>query len=291
MTAEVLRYAAFTRDGRGGNGAGVVLDATGLTDPHMLAIAQAVGFSETAFVVPGAETDGRVRVRYFSPEAEVAFCGHATIATAVAWAERRGPGTVRLRTKAGPVRVVTRRQEGRLVATLTSPPTRRAPLRHELVETALDALRWTAADLDPRFPVHTAYAGNHHLVLGVRSRGTLASLSYDHQALAQLMERAGWISAYLFWAEDATTFHTRNPFPLGGVVEDPATGAAAAALGGYLRDLRLVPVPSRLVLHQGHDMGSPSRLLVDLSVGAASVEVSGTATPLPLSPYDDLVVP
>lgn len=92
MTPDVLRYAAFTRDGRGGNPAGVVLDASGLTDAQMLSIAQEVGYSETAFVLPAAAGDGRLPVRCFSPKAEVAFCGHATIATAVALAERDGAG-------------------------------------------------------------------------------------------------------------------------------------------------------------------------------------------------------
>ncbi|HEX8864792.1 MAG TPA: PhzF family phenazine biosynthesis isomerase, partial [Lentzea sp.] len=87
----VLRYSAFTKDPEGGNPAGVVLDASGLSDDEMLVIAAKVGYSETAFVLPsgkGREFD----VRYFSPKAEVPFCGHATIATAVALAERIGDG-------------------------------------------------------------------------------------------------------------------------------------------------------------------------------------------------------
>ena len=109
MSAEVLRYAAFTADGSGGNPAGVVLDAGSLGDAQMLAIAAAIGYSETAFVIP---TDIDPTLRFFSPVAEVAFCGHATIATAVALAERRGPGIVRLSTPAGPVTVATRIEGG-----------------------------------------------------------------------------------------------------------------------------------------------------------------------------------
>lgn len=82
-TPEVLRYAAFTEQGAGGNPAGVVLDARGLDDVERLAIAAEVGFSETAFVEPSA-TRGQYQVRYFSPRAEVAFCRHATIAAAAA---------------------------------------------------------------------------------------------------------------------------------------------------------------------------------------------------------------
>lgn len=81
MTAQVLRYAAFTDHGRGGNPAGVVLDAAGLSQTQMSAIAADVGYSETAFLPP-SDTPGTYRVRYFSPLAEVAFCGHATVASA-----------------------------------------------------------------------------------------------------------------------------------------------------------------------------------------------------------------
>jgi predicted PhzF superfamily epimerase YddE/YHI9 len=109
----------------------------------------------------------RFRIRYFSPRAEVAFCGHATIATAVALAEREGTGNLRLVTSAGEV------------------------------------------------------------------------------------------------------------------IEDPATGAAAAAFGAYLRSLKLVTPPVRVTIHQGEDMGRPSRLLVDVPAGDGSgTKVSGTASPL-----------
>jgi PhzF family phenazine biosynthesis protein len=98
MTAEILRYTAFPAGDPGGNPAGVVLDAHGMTDEEMLAVAAEVGFSETAFLFPSAWTGeltegvSEARVRYFSPRAEVPFCGHATIATAVAHAERHGAG-------------------------------------------------------------------------------------------------------------------------------------------------------------------------------------------------------
>ena len=137
MDPHVLRYAAFTDHGRGGNPAGVVLDAGGMSDERMLAVAAEVGYSETAFVT-GSEGDGRFTLRYFSPRAEVAFCGHATVATAVALAERDGPGRLLLDTRAGEVGVLTAVQPsgtphapgGGLTATLTSVPTRTRPARH-----------------------------------------------------------------------------------------------------------------------------------------------------------------
>jgi PhzF family phenazine biosynthesis protein len=276
----VLRYAAFTDHGRGGNPAGVVLDAAGLDDATRLAIAVRVGYSETAFA-EAAGSSGQYRIRYFSPKAEVAFCGHATIATAVAIAERDGPGLLRFDTLAGPVAVRTSPSPAGLTATLTSVPTRTRPAQAAELDAALTALRWRGEDLDPRYPAHVAYAGNDHLILAVHDRARLAALDYDYPALDKLMAGQGWTTVHLVQAQSPVVFHARDPFPPGGVVEDPATGAAAAAFGGYLRALALVHLPARVTILQGEDMGRLSRLLVDLAAGDERVQVTGTADPIP----------
>lgn len=77
-------------------------------------------------------------------------------------------------------------------------------------------------------------------------------------------------------------FHARDPFPVGGVVEDPATGAAAAAFGGDLRDLGLVAEVTRVRIRQGEDMGRPSDLVVDVRPDDPRVRVSGRAVRIPL---------
>lgn len=279
QTPEVLERAAFTSEGgAGGNPAGVVLAAGGLDDAARLALAARLGHSETAFVESTPEP-GRFRLRYWSPRAEVPFCGHATVATAVALAERDGVGQLLFETAVGEVPVLTRRTAQGVVATLTSVPTRTRPATSEEVADLLGALRWAADDVDPRYPVHVAHAGNDHAVLAVRERARLAALDYDYPALEALMARCGWTTVHLAWAEAPTVFHARDPFPPGGVVEDPATGAAAAAFGGYLRDLGLVPLPSRVTVLQGADMGRPSRLLVDVST-EQRVQVTGAGGPL-----------
>lgn len=272
----VLRYAAFTDHGKGGNPAGVVLDAAGLDDASRLALAAQVGYSETAFVEP-AGNNGQYRMQYFSPQAEVAFCGHATIATA----ERDGPGLLQFSTLAGLIAVQTTADPAGVTATLTSVPTRTRAAETAELQAALTALRWRGEDLDPRYPAHVAYAGNDHLIVAVRDRARLAVLDYDYPALEELMAQRGWTTVHLVWAENPTVFHARDPFPPGGVVEDPATGAAAAAFGGYLRTLALVDTPARITILQGADMGRPSRLLVDLTAEDDHIQITGTATPIP----------
>jgi len=278
---EVLRYAAFAPEPSGGNPAGLVLDAGALDDATMLAIAAEVGYSETAFL--RSRGDGDYDVRYFSPVAEVPFCGHATIAAGVALAERSGSGRVVFHTRNGPVPVLTSRDAaGRPVVTLTSV----APSVHEVddadVTEALAALDWASADLDSRLLPRVSYAGAHHLILAAATRERLATLAYDFDRLTTLMQARDWTTLQLVWRERVNLFHSRNPFPVGGVVEDPATGAAAAALGAYLRTLDLVRLPARVTILQGQDLGRPGRLEVAVSADRPEIDVTGTAVEIPL---------
>jgi PhzF family phenazine biosynthesis protein len=275
---EILRYAAFSADPAGGNPAGVVLDATGATEAQMQAAAAEVGYSETAFLLP--QTDGGFRVRYFSPLAEVPFCGHATIATAVAYAERHGPGVLPLQTAAGLVEVTTRSGGHGPEATLVSVPPRTAELPAPVLAELLTALHWAPSDLDPALPVRVGFAGAFHPILAAATRSRLAALDYDFDQLQALMAREGWTTVDLVWRESELVFHARNPFPPGGVVEDPATGAAAAAFGGYLRDLELVRLPATVTVHQGDDLGRPGLLTVGIREGAGGISVGGTAVVL-----------
>jgi PhzF family phenazine biosynthesis protein len=279
---EILRYAAFTTVPEGGNPAGVVLDATGASDAEMQRVAAEVGYSETAFLVPGTGP-GAFDVRYFSPLAEVPFCGHATIASAVAHAAHAGPGPLRYATMAGPVAVETTVDSaGAVTATLVSVPPRTVELAAGDLEELLAALGWAPSDLDPALPPRVAYAGAWHPVLGAGTRKRLAELDYDFDRLGALMAARDWTTVALVHRTGPAEFAARNPFPPGGVREDPATGAAAAAFGGYLRELGLVDPPVTVTVRQGDDMGRPGVLTVDIPADrAAGIAVTGTAVPIP----------
>ena len=282
---EILRLAAFTTDPSGGNPAGVVIANAMPPDGEMQRIATQVGYSETAFLVPqpAARGDTRAfRVRYYSPVAEVPFCGHATIASGVALAERVGPGRFDLMTNGGLVPVdVAADAEGRLRATLTSVEPRVAEPDELLVEEALSALRWERGELDRGLPPGLAYAGAWHLILATRRRERLTHLRYDFDRLREVMLAADLTTVQLVWREAPLVFRARDPFPVGGVVEDPATGAAAAALGAYLRKRGFVAPTATITIHQGEEMGRPSVLTVDLVEGEQGVRVSGTAVAIP----------
>ena len=250
---ELSRLSAFTRDPAGGNPAGVWIGDALPDAASMQRIAAEVGYSETAFVAPAR---GRRReIRYYSPLAEVSFCGHATIAAGV-------------------------RRDGVREAALTSVEPRWEPAPDALLTPVLDLLGWRRDELDPAIPPARAYAGAWHLVLAAARRRRLDTLDYDFDALQRVMLDDGLTTLQLVWRESDAVFHARDPFPVGGQVEDPATGAAAAALGGYLREAGLVAAPHEFLIRQGETMGRPSRIHVTVPVSGGIV-VSGTAVPIP----------
>ncbi len=271
---DILKIAAFSDGDRGGNPAGVLIAEAHPSEADMRRIAAEVGFSETAFAAP---TGSSWRVRYFSPESEVPFCGHATIALGAALALLKGDGVFPLRLNAAEITVAGRRDGDALSATLQSPPTHSAAADSQLVADVLDLFGYSEADLDPQIPPAYAHGGADHLVLGLNTRAALAAMHYDLAAGRALMNRAGLVTICWAYAESPQRFHTRNPFASGGVYEDPATGAATAALGGYLRDLGW-PHGGSIEVIQGEDMGMRSRLRADISpIPGSSIRVSGTA--------------
>ena len=163
------RYAAFSAHATGGNPAGVVIVERFPSDSEMQAVAAEVGYSETAFAVPGL--DGAFTVRYFSPAAEVDFCGHATIALAVALSEASDQAQLTFATRVGTVPVsVTRDPAGSLVATLTSAKAGVQQLDGARRSELLLALRVPPGDLDPRFPVAVGDSGNLHPIVVLADR-------------------------------------------------------------------------------------------------------------------------
>lgn len=267
---QVQRIAAFSEGAAGGNPAGVVLlDALPAAEV-MGAVAAEVGYSETAFAAPFE--DGW-RVRYFAPELEIPFCGHATIALGAALAIAQGDGLFPLYLNDGRITVEGRRET--LTATLRSPPTRSTAAPLDLVADGMALFSYGAEDLDPRLPPAIAEAGARHLILGLSSRRALAGMRYELEAGRRLMLSAGIVTISLVHAESETLFHARNPFAAGGVYEDPATGAAAAALAGYLRDLAW-PHGGAIDILQGQDMGAPSRIRAEITPEpGAGIRVSG----------------
>jgi PhzF family phenazine biosynthesis protein len=271
---EIQRIAAFSDGAQGGNPAGVVITDHFAADARMQAIAAEVGYSETVFAVPTGEG---WRARYFAPESEVPFCGHATIALGAALASHHGDGIFALQLNQARITVEGRRDGALMWAALQSPSTRSHAAAPDLVAEALALFGYEQADLDLRIPPAVAHGGADHLVLMLKSRAALKAMRYGLDAGRSLMNREGWVTILLAHAETQQRFHARNPFASGGVYEDPATGAATAAFAGYLRDI-VFPHNGSIDVVQGEDMGQSSRLRAEIPMTLGqSIRVSGSA--------------
>jgi len=274
---DILRLAAFSNGNQGGNPAGVALldalpDATA-----MQAVAADVGYSETAFAEP--LNDG-FRVRYFSPMSEVPFCGHATIALGAALARKHGNSIFKLTLNDASITVEGKVSSDGIEAALQSPPTHSRPAEPTLLDPALKLFGLNADDLDEQIPPAFAHAGANHLVLFLKSRQRLREMSYALGEGKAYMDEEKLVTVLLGHIESDQMLHTRNAFASGGVLEDPATGAATAALAGYLRDIKWAH-GNNINIVQGEDMGSKSLIHATFTdVPGTSIRVSGTVRSL-----------
>jgi PhzF family phenazine biosynthesis protein len=276
---EILRYSAFAATPEGGNPAGVVLDAAHLDDASMQRIAAEVGYSETAFVV-GRDAETRTfRVRFWSPAAEGPFCGHATVATAVALAEREDAGEMSFDTLGGRVELrSTTAPDGAVMVSFTSVEPEVRDIDAQVCDRLLALLGLDGSDLDPRFPVRESFAGNRHPIVVIADREVFHQFRFSPAEVAALMREQGWLGTVtVLHARGGAEFEARNLFPVGRITEDPATGSAAASVGAYLRE---IGYPERAVrIHQGRHVGRPSILSVTIPA-AGGIEVSGGAARL-----------
>lgn len=128
-----------------------------------------------------------------------------------------------------------------------------------------------------RIPPAMANGGANHLIMALDSRQALSAMKYNLDVGRTFMIANALVTVMFVYAEDETTFHSRNPFASGGVYEDPATGAATAAFAGYLRDINWCH-GGQIDLVQGEDMGVRSLIRAEFSdIPGSSIRVSGAA--------------
>ncbi|GAA0471026.1 MULTISPECIES: PhzF family phenazine biosynthesis protein [Tatumella] len=230
----------------------------------MQRIAAEAGFSETVFAIPvQGEPAGVWRVRYFSPETEVPFCDHATIATTAVLVQRFGAGEYQFQLNQATLQVSAEPDvQGNWQAAYPQPA-------------GLIRIGYRHHEPDMRIPPALNHGGADHLVLALKERSSLAAMRYSQPAGRELMRRNGWVTILLVCGEDAQKFYTRHPFAYGDVYEDPATGAASAAFAGYLRDLQW-PHNGAIEIVQGEDMGMRSRIFAGISdLTGSPIAISG----------------
>lgn len=223
---------AFTMDGKGGNPAGVVLNAEDLSYSEKLKIAQAVGYSETAFVSKDDEVD--FEVSFFTVTDEVDFCGHATLATFSTLFNKKliVAGKYKQRTKAGVLAVNV--EENGLVVMEQACPSYLQTFEYDdiahLIGLPIDILSST------QLPIEVISTGLHDVIVPVPS-GYLDKLELDNEKLSVFCKKYNLIGMHAFELNDSESEFTascRNFAPLFGIPEESATGSSTGALACYL---------------------------------------------------------
>src|SRR3989338_127083 len=279
MKVKVFRLNSFTNTPEGGNPAGVVLDAKGLSEEQMLSTAQAVGFSETAFVTESNKAD--FKVRFFTPTDEVDICGHATIATFSFMHTNHQIKNVNYtqETKAG-ILGIEIQNDGTVFMSQNAPE-----YFEELDKTEIaDSLNIPPEYLDNELPIQIVSTGARDIFIPIKSLHYLSEIKPDMEKIANICKKHTAISYHIFTLDllQKSTAHCRNFAPLYGIPEDSATGISTGALACYLFKHGKIENSqlSKLVFEQGESMGKPSEILVKLVVSdeeIKEVKVGGKA--------------
>ena len=282
----------FTDRVFGGNPLAVFPRAEGLADAQMQRVAREMNLSETVFVFPPDDSMNTRRVRIFTPASELPFAGHPTVGTALLLvtlgevAAEEGEVRVVLEEGVGPVPVTVRMEAGRPVfAQLTAAQLPTAgPLALDDASLA-EVLSLAANDVEAAdFRPAAFSAGVPFAFVPVRDRAALGRVRVNVALWEERLSHA-WAPHLLVFTPDAEApgahLRARMFAPAMGIPEDPATGAAAAALAGYLvAHQRPADGTHRWMVEQGVEMGRPSLLHVeaDVRAGAATaVRVGGAA--------------
>jgi len=266
--AHYLVYDVFTDRPYGGNPLAILPDARDIPEAELQAIAREFNFSETVFLYPPDNPAHTAKARIFTPTIEVPFAGHPTIGTAVMLAEAGlGPEMV-LELAIGPIRASA--GEGRARFTTETPLKRLAAPETALVA---EALGISAGEIAAQ-PV-MATLGLGFTFTPLLNRDVLAACVPDTAAFRRGAEAhpEGMDFAQFAYVEDGDVIHARMFAPLDNIPEDPATGSAAATLAALLAEIRGHDVA--LTIHQGDDMGRPSR--IDVQTEGPRVTVAGQA--------------
>lgn len=267
------RVSAFAYENRGGNPAGVLILDEMLSEKQMLEIAKDVNYSETAFLLKQGDF---FRIRYFSPETEIAFCGHATIASGFILGQKFGLGIYELILNDGQIQIEVSENNNKIFTSINSVKTYTYDIEEDYINNIIDSFSFSKNDLNEKYPIKVSFSGINNLILFVKSKKILQEMKYDFEKVKELMINKNIVTINILWEENENLFHSRNAFAYGGIYEDPATGSAAISLGEYLRSMG-IKNSGKIEILQGFNMKQPSQLFVSFNeILNSSIRVSGT---------------
>ena len=275
-----------------GNQLAVFLDGRGLAAGTMQAVANEMNFSETTFVLPPEHADTDVRMRIFTPSAELPIAGHPTIGSTFALARAGVITSDRdqfvFGLGVGPVPVELDWRNGELgFAWMTQPmPTFSASIAD--VGCVVAALGISESVVtDTGLPLQVVSCGVPFLIVPITTRAAVDSAVLNMKAYGELVRTLPDQARGLFFfsqerGDDKATVYSRMFAPEVGVIEDPATGVASGPLGCYLvRHNVVTAAAARSILSlQGVKMGRPSQVHISIGVEDGvirSVRVGGAA--------------
>ncbi len=264
---------SFTKEKFKGNPAGVVLNADGLTDNQMQLIARELNNSETSFLFSSNDDNCDGEIRYFTPTKEVPTCGHATIAAMYAKAleENLDSCVLNYKTQIGILPFEIVKENGDYQVIMTQGKFELSPVFDSgTTQKLLSALELEPEDLDEKCPIQIASTGHSKVMIGIRTREKLNTLTPNFQELAALSEviNCNGYFVFTFDSDDKDILtHGRMFAPAIGIQEDPVTGNANGPLGGYLVQNKIVDLEGDVFCFtgcQGEKMGRKG--VVDVQV-------------------------
>ena len=262
---EIYRASAFSKDGAGGNKAGVVLDQAALTSAQKQEIAKEVGYSETVFFSESKTAD--YRLEYFTPMDEVPLCGHATVAAFVVLntLNRLAKRDCTIETGAGILRIQV--QADGMVLMEQNRPTYAEILEPSELSDCFDERAFA-----PGLPIRIVSTGLRDIRLPIRSEEALAGLKPDFKATKRLSAEKNVVGVHAFTLAEGGGIDAvcRNFAPLYGIDEESATGTSSGALDSYL--FRYGERKSRYVYEQGRELGAASRITVQLETDGEGIK-------------------
>ena len=259
---------AFIDGDKGGNPAGVVLEAQRFTREQKQAIAAQAGLPETAFVSPS--DSAAFKLEFFTPNRQIPHCGHATIAT---FSLLRQQGLVSIgRTSKETI------DDNRdiYIERDTVFMEQRAPqYTSEGINTAevLHSLRLTRDDLMPELTPLTVSTGNPFLIVPLRDEAALQRAVPHLDAIEAVSEKLSLVGYYLFSRDTRVAGRhagARMFAPRYGIAEEAATGTAAGPLACFLHDKLGVRSDGEILIEQGHFIPQPSPSVIRVRLDADS---------------------
>lgn len=266
---KIKQVDAFTDRAFGGNPAGVVPEAEGLSKEEMQNIASEMNLSETAFILPSNKAD--FTIRWFTPKTEVPFCGHATVASLHALAEegklgmgKNGVFSLQIETLLGILAVDVIKSVDSIKIILQSPEI-------DLLEEKMDMEKlsdsFNLKYLDFSYPVMRDNTLDYVYIV-FKDLSSLKNVEYDYDKLESFSKEYNIKGFTLISTEtfqEDSEVHSRFFSPAYGIKEDPVTGSAQGPLGVYLilnNLIKMDDVEIEIKSEQGDIMGRPGRLTI-----------------------------